>query len=135
MRKPEKYPGFTGVDVSGGIDLYLSSGPASVSISASTTEIRDHIVTEVVHGVLRISPGEKLESGDRGNSKMKAYVSLNKLKSLEASGGGDIFLKGLITADDLTCRFIRWRKYGGKVKCQPFEYRAIRWIQRGTYRK
>jgi Putative auto-transporter adhesin, head GIN domain len=95
-----KVPEFTGVDVSGGIDLYLSSGPESVSISASSTEIRDHIVTEVVHGVLRIHLQEDWNPG-WGNSKMKAYVSIDKIKSLGASGGGDIFLKGLINADDL----------------------------------
>ena len=93
--------GFTGVDVSGGIDLYLSNGPESVSISASSNEIRDHIITEVVHGVLRIHLQNDWNPG-WGNNKMKAIVSISKLKSLEASGGGDIFLKGTITADDLS---------------------------------
>src|ERR1700712_1725218 len=32
--------GFHGVDVSGGIDLYLSDGPESVAISASSTDVR-----------------------------------------------------------------------------------------------
>jgi hypothetical protein len=95
-----KVSGFTGVDVSGGIDLYLSSGPESVSITASSVEIRDHIITEVDHGILRIHLQDNWNPGS-GNSKMKAYVSISKLKSLEASGGGDIFLKGLITAEDL----------------------------------
>ena len=79
MCKPAKYPGFTGVDVSGGIDLYLSNGPESVSIT-STTEVRDHIVTEVVHGVLQNTSGERLESR-WDNGKMKAYVSIDKIKS------------------------------------------------------
>jgi hypothetical protein len=96
-----KVSGFTGVDVSHGIDLYLSIGPESVSVSASTNELRDQIITEVVHGVLRIYLKDNF-NGSSGNSNMKAYVSLNNLKSLGASGGSDIFLKGLITADDLT---------------------------------
>ena len=106
--------GFTGVDVSGGIDLYLSNGPESVSVSASTSEVRDHIVTEVVHGVLRIHLQDKWNSG-WGNSKMKAYVSISKLKSLEASGGGDIFLKGLITADDLSVGLSGGGNMEGKI--------------------
>ncbi len=95
-----KVSGFTGVDVSHGIDLYLSNGPESVSVSASTNELRDQIITEVVHGVLKIYLEDNFNGGS-GNSKMKAYVSLSNLKSLGASGGSDIFLKGLITADDL----------------------------------
>ncbi len=95
-----KVSGFTGVEVSHGIDLYLSNGPESVSVSASTSEIRDHIITEVVHGVLRIYLEDNFNR-ESGNTQMKAYVSLNNLKYLGASGGSDIFLKGLITADDL----------------------------------
>jgi len=92
--------GFHGVDVSGGIDLYLSSGPESVAISASSSDVRDHIITEVVGGILRIHMesnwGHNMEIG-----KMKAYVSLSNLKSLEGSGGGDIIFENLIKADNL----------------------------------
>lgn len=95
-----KISGFTGVDVSHGIDLYLSNGPESVSVSASTNDLRDRIITEVVHGVLRIYLEDNFNGGS-GNTNMKAYVSLNNLKYLGASGGSDIFLKGLITANDL----------------------------------
>ncbi len=111
--------GFQGVEVSGGIDLYLSSGPESVAITASSTEIRDHIITEVVGGVLRIH----LENdGDHswGNPKMKAYVSMqnteipgslrrrrylpagsdyNQRPDVRLSGGGNIRRK--INADHL----------------------------------
>src|SRR5450755_1621980 len=69
-----KVSGYTGVDVSGGIDLYLSSGPESVSVSAASTTIRDHIVTEVIDGILRIHLVKNWNPG-WGNSKMKAYVS------------------------------------------------------------
>jgi hypothetical protein len=92
--------GFHGVDVSGGIDLYLSNGPESVSVSASSSEIRDHIVTEVVGGILRIHMDNNwfhhLE-----NAKMKAFVSISNLKTLEGSGGGDIVFENLIKGDDL----------------------------------
>jgi hypothetical protein len=92
--------GFHGVDVSGGIDLYLSSGPESVSISASSTEVRDHIITEVVGGILRIYM-ERNWSNDHDGGKMKAYVSISNLKSLEGSGGGDITFQNLIKTQDL----------------------------------
>ena len=52
--------GFHGVDVSGGIDLYLSYGPESVAVSAASTEVRDHIITEVDGWNPADSHGEKL---------------------------------------------------------------------------
>jgi hypothetical protein len=91
--------GFHGVDVSGGIDLYLSSGPESVAISASSTELRDHIVTEVVGGILRIHMESNWSRYIDG--KIKAYVSMSNLKNLEGSGGGDIVFENLITTEDL----------------------------------
>jgi len=90
--------GFHGVDVSGGIDLYLSSGPESVSISASG-DVRDHVVTEVEGGILRIHMERNWSHNAEG--KIKAYVSISNLKSLEGSGGGDIRFENLITTDDL----------------------------------
>ncbi|HET7003252.1 MAG TPA: head GIN domain-containing protein [Puia sp.] len=90
--------GFHGVDVSGGIDLYLSSGPESVAISAST-DVRDHVVTEVVGGILRIHMESNWSHDIDG--KIKAYVSVSQLKNLEGSGGGDIVFQNLITTDDL----------------------------------
>jgi hypothetical protein len=109
-----KVSGFTGVDVSHGIDLYLSNGPESVSVSASTTELRDQIITKVVHGVLKIYLEDNFNGGS-GNTNMKAYVSLNTLKSLGASGGSDIFLKGLITAGDLTVELSGGGNMEGKI--------------------
>jgi hypothetical protein len=91
--------GFHGVDVSGGIDLYLSSGPESVAISASSTEVRDHVVTEVVGGILRIHMEDNWSHDIEG--KIKAYVSLTNLKTLEGSGGGDIIFENLIKTEDL----------------------------------
>src|ERR1700759_615972 len=91
--------GFHGVDVSGGIDLYLSSGPESVAISASSNEVRDHVVTEVVDGVLRIHMERNWSQDIEG--KIKAYVSVSDLKSLEGSGGGDIVFENLIKTENL----------------------------------
>jgi hypothetical protein len=92
--------GFHGVEVSGGIDLYLSSGTESVAVSASTVSVRDHIITEVAGGVLRIHLEKNTYMG-MGNPKMKAYVSVTELKTLEGSGGSDIYLKNQISSGDL----------------------------------
>src|SRR5215475_7403648 len=71
--------GFHGIEVGGGIDLYLSQGDEAVAVSASEVEHRDKIKTEVVNGILKIY--YKTENGLRnilrtGNKKLKAYVSI-----------------------------------------------------------
>jgi hypothetical protein len=86
---------FHGIQVSAGIDLYISqSSTVAVAVSASGTEYRDKIVTEVENGILKIYYGEKGSWGSSnwGNHKMKAYVSANNIELLEASGGSDIFI-------------------------------------------
>src|SRR5213075_1215330 len=45
---------FHAIQVSGGVDLYLSQGSEAVAVSASETKYRDRIHTEVKNGVLKI---------------------------------------------------------------------------------
>jgi hypothetical protein len=106
--------GFHGVDVSGGIDLYLSSGPESVAVSSSSTDVRDHMVTEVVKGILRIHMQNNWNNNN-SSSKMKAFVSVENLKSLEGSGGGDIHFENQIKAEDLEIRLSGGGSLNGKL--------------------
>src|SRR5829696_5852228 len=75
---------FTGVSVSGGIDLFLSYGDEAVALSATKPEYRDRIKTEIVNGVLKIwydsKSGVNITFTDE--RKLKAYVSYKTLKSL-----------------------------------------------------
>ena len=109
-----KVSGFTGVSVSGGIDLYLTNGPESVSVSAASISIRDHIITEVINGTLRIHLEENWNPG-WGNPKMKANVSIITLKRLEASGGGDIYFQKEITTDELNVHLSGGGNMEGKL--------------------
>jgi hypothetical protein len=99
-QETRKVSGFHGVQVSGGIDLYLSSGAEAVSVSAANTNIRNHMITEVENGILRIHL-EKNWRPDDSNPNMKAYVSVSNLDKLEASGGGDIIILHEITTGNL----------------------------------
>jgi hypothetical protein len=94
--------GFHAIEVSGGINLYLSSGNEAVAVSASDQEVRDRIKTEVKDGVLKIyydwKKGMKLNL--KGNS-LKAYVSFKTLDRLSASGGSDVKMEGTIKAASL----------------------------------
>ena len=100
-RQSRQVSGFHAIDISGGIDLYLSKGPESVAVSASSSSVRDHIMTKVEDGTLHIYFEDKDWHFGIGSNHMKAFVSLPEIKSLEASGGSDVYLQNEITAVDL----------------------------------
>lgn len=84
--------GFSSIEISGAIDLYLSQGNTeAVAISASSDEIRERIRTEVRSGTLHIYfDGKGLNWKIWGNNRMKAYVTFQKLERLESSGACNI---------------------------------------------
>ena len=48
-------PGFTGITVSGGIDIYINQGSEDgIAVSAAELKYRDRIKTEVKDGLLKI---------------------------------------------------------------------------------
>jgi hypothetical protein len=83
---------FTGIEVSGSIDLYISQGnEEAVAISANSDEIKSRIRTEVKNGILHIYLDAKgLNWKTWSNHKMKAYVTYKTLEKLEASGASNI---------------------------------------------
>ncbi len=108
---------FHGIQMSSGIDLYLSqSGSDALAVSASSTEYRDKIVTEVENGVLKIYYGDKNSWGvNWGNRKMKAYVSAKDIDLLIASGGSDIFIDEKLTANKLKIQLSGGSDLSGKL--------------------
>lgn len=96
-------PGFHAIEVSGGIDLYLSNGDEAVAISAKDKEVRDRIITEVKDGVLKIYFDWKkgFKFNWKGGNAMKAYVSFKTLDKLSASGGSDVKMDGTIKSTSL----------------------------------
>ena len=56
MQRCRNVTAFSGIKVSGGIDVYLSQGDDySLAVSASEEKYRDNIKTEVRNGILVIS--------------------------------------------------------------------------------
>ena len=108
--------GFHGVEVGGGIDLYLTQGDEAVAVSASDTRFRDRIRTEVKNGILKIwydyKSGFRLETINR---KMKAYVSAKNLDVLGGSGGSDIWVEGGFTANKLSLDISGGSDFKGKI--------------------
>jgi hypothetical protein len=93
---------FHAIEVSGGIDLFLSNGDEAVAVSASSKDVRDRMVTEVKDGVLKIYFDWKngFKFNLHGNA-MKAYVSYKTLDRLTASGGSDVKGDGVIKTSGL----------------------------------
>lgn len=94
---------FHAIRIGGGIDLYLSQGSEeAVAVSASDLEYRDRIVTEVKDGVLHIYLDDKWHwNWNRGNLKLKAYVSCKVLDQLRASGGTVVNIDQTIKSERL----------------------------------
>jgi hypothetical protein len=112
-----KVSGFHAIEISSGIDLYISQGDEAVAVSAKEKQARDRIRVEVKDGVLKIGydwkDGLKISIG--GNNEMKAYVSCKTLDRLVASGGSDVLVDGSIQGNQLTVHLSGGADFTGKV--------------------
>ena len=112
--------GFHGIEVSNAINLYLSQGDEeTVVVSAPDVKWRDHIITEVVDGILKIRLDNQHWS--MGNTKLKAYVSFTTLDRLWASGSSDIFVDGVITGDGLDINLSGASDFKGAVNVKELK--------------
>jgi len=93
--------GFNSIKISNAIDLYLSQGEEAVAVSADKAAWRDHIKTAVEGGVLKIWYENTGDGFKMGNRKLKAYVSVKTLVSLQASGASDVVVAGKLTGGDV----------------------------------
>lgn len=121
--------GYHAIEISGGIDLYLSQGNESVAVSASETKHRDRIKTEVVNGVLKIYYEKNEKSNvnidvDWGTRKLKAYVSFKNLDALTGSGGSDILVDGIIKVNTLSLDVSGGSDFDGKVEANELKVDA-----------
>jgi hypothetical protein len=107
--------GFHAIEVGGGIDLYLTPGDEeTVAVSTSDLRVRDHIRTDVENGVLKIYLDNR---NGRWNthSKMKAYVSFKQMNAIEASGGSEVYVQGVLKGDRLDIRLSGGGSLKGKM--------------------
>lgn len=108
---------FHGVDVGGGITLYLSQGKQqAVAVSADDSKYVERIVTEVKNGILRIHLDNKNWNWNWGNKKLKAYVTVTTLDYLGASGGSIAKLADEISVNNLNADFSGGSIVEGKLK-------------------
>lgn len=114
--------GFHAIEVSNGIDLYLSHGEQEqVAVTAKDIKWRDRIRTEVVDGVLKIFI--KKEDGFRWrvSPKMKVYISFLTLDRLNASGASDVFVDGEIAGRNLSIGLSGASDFKGAVRVDQLD--------------
>ncbi|WP_431211228.1 head GIN domain-containing protein [Puia sp. P3] len=109
--------GFHGIEISGGIDLYLNqAGEEAVAVSASEAEWRDRIRTEVLDGVLHIYMDTKgFGWGGGGNRHLKAYVACRSIDKLNASGGSDVYIQDALKGERLNLDLAGGSDLSGKL--------------------
>lgn len=117
---------FTAIKVSSAIELYLTQSSSNkVAVSASTTAIRDHIITEVVGGTLIIRLGD---SGNWfswkkwGNYKTKAYVSIKDINAILGSGATNINIINTIESPKITIKLTGASDLKGEIKSGALNY-------------
>lgn len=115
-----KLSGFTAIEISGAIDLYLAKGNEdAVAVSASSDDIANHIRTELKDNVLKIyfeNRGWNWKSWT--NTKMKAYVTVANLKRLEVSGACNVRTTGVLKGNDLMMEMSGASDFLGEVSLQ-----------------
>lgn len=116
--------GYHAISVGGGIDLYLSQGSESVAVSASETQFRNLIKTEVKDGVLTIWYDYKNSDNKRGDKHLKAYVSFKTLDKLNGSGGSDIDVDGTIKTNSLNLDVSGGSDFEGKIEADELVIEA-----------
>jgi len=108
---------FSGIKVSGGIDVYLSQGDDySLAVSASEEKYRDNIKTEVKNEVLVVSYNNDHFGRNYGDKKLRVYVSFKTLESLEGSGASDIIINGTLVANSMLVKLSGASDIKGAVK-------------------
>ena len=110
---------FHAVEISHGIDLYITQGGTEgVAISASEEKYRSNIKTRVENGVLKIyyDDGGTMVHFTWGNRQMKAYVTVKSIDGLNASGGSDVYVQGMIQASNLSIDLSGGRDLNGQLQ-------------------
>jgi hypothetical protein len=110
--------GFTAVEVSGAIDLFLSQGnEEAAAVSASSSEAIGRIRTEVKNGTLHIYfDGKGWNWKTWGNNKMKAYVTFKNLTRVEASGACNVKSTEAIKVPELKIQLSGASDYTGELQ-------------------
>lgn len=92
--------GFTGIEVSSGVDLILEQGEDTKIIVEASADHMDDVTTEVRSGVLKVNMEGGIFSWFE-NRSATVYVTMPQIEKLAASGGADLKSSGKISSEEL----------------------------------
>jgi len=113
-----KLPSFTSIRVSNAIELFISqSNKTEVAVSAKSEEYRNRIITEVDGGtlIIRLSDNSWWKWGNE-DYRIKAYVSVNELYSITASGATNTKIVNGLTVEKLKINLSGASDFKGDIK-------------------
>jgi hypothetical protein len=94
--------GFHGINVSSGVELFLTQGDAeAVAVSSAGGEFNQDIKTEVKNGILHIGFDHMKFKNLKTNKKLKAYVSIRNIDVLDAASGAQVKVDGKLKASKM----------------------------------
>jgi len=88
---------FTAIEVSDGIDVYLSQGEAKPLIVEAQEQLIEDLITEVEDGVLKIY----LDRNFTFVKTARVSVTAPKIRKLKTSGGSDLTAEAIIAGKEL----------------------------------
>jgi hypothetical protein len=97
VKKERSIEGFSSIDVSAGIDVYLTQGKSSILTVETEKNLHEYIQTEVRGDVLHVFSKKKIKD----SKSKKVYVTMDVIKSLSASSAGDIIGESVINAGNI----------------------------------
>ncbi len=100
VRQDRQVSDFTGINVSSGIDVFITQGSAPALQIEADQNLQDLIISEVNGGILKIYVKPKTRI--MKSNGMDAYVTVTELKSVNVSGGGDVQSESLIETPEIS---------------------------------
>jgi hypothetical protein len=97
VKEERNISGFDAITVSNGIDVLISQDTFEKVVVEADENIQKILKTEVKEGKLKIYLDESVYNAE----KMKVWVTLKQLKSLEGNSGADVRSTGRINAESL----------------------------------
>lgn len=92
-----KVADFDGIDVSSGIDVFLTMGSHEFVEVDANEDLLEHLVTEVRDGTLKIY----FDKSFIWNKSAKVYIEVKNINRISASGGSDVIGRNVIESGDL----------------------------------
>lgn len=99
----KKVKSFDQINVSSGIDVYLTPGTSEEVKIRASEDIMEYVVAEVEGNTLVIKIDNKGRRWNWSNhQETTVYVTYTQLKEIDASGGSDVFTSAPLKANNFT---------------------------------